>query len=258
MTTRITILGCGNSTGVPSADGDWGGCDRNEPRNRRLRSSILIEKDGTRVLVDAGPDLRQQMLMAEVGKLDAVIFTHVHADHSAGVDDLRPFVVYGGETPLPIYGYPELMEQLRVRFSYMFGGARKGYYDKPILEVRELQPRLKIGALDFTLFEQDHVVCRTIGIRIGAFAYSTDVKNLSEDAFAALEGVKTWVVAAVRREPHIAHAHLDQVLGWIERVRPSQAILTHLNYSMDYQNLMKTLPTGVEPAHDGRIIEIDG
>jgi phosphoribosyl 1,2-cyclic phosphate phosphodiesterase len=257
MTTRITILGCGNSTGVPSADGNWGTCDPNEPRNRRLRASILVEKDGTTVLIDAGPDLRQQLLSVGVKKLDAVIFTHVHADHSAGIDDLRPFVIYGG-TPLPIYGYPELMEQLKVRFSYMFGGALAGYYDKPILKLNDLPQRLRIGALDFTLFEQDHAVCRTAGIRTGAFAYSTDVKSLSDHAFATLDGVKTWVVAAVRRQPHIAHAHLDQVLGWIERVRPTQAILTHLNYSMDYQNLLKTLPAGVEPAHDGRIIEIDG
>jgi phosphoribosyl 1,2-cyclic phosphate phosphodiesterase len=140
----------------------------------------------------------------------------------------------------------------------MFGGSRAGYYDKPFLEIRETPTRLRIGALDFTLFEQDHVVCRTIGVRVGSFAYSTDVKNLPEAAFAALEGVQTWTVAAVRREPHIAHAHLAQVLGWIERVRPARAILTHLNISMDYRTLMQTLPAGVEPAHDGRIIEIDG
>jgi phosphoribosyl 1,2-cyclic phosphate phosphodiesterase len=257
MTIRITILGCGNSTGVPSADGGWGACDPNEPRNRRLRSSILIQKDDTSVLVDAGPDLRQQLLAANVRRLDAVIFTHVHADHSAGVDDLRPFVTYGG-APLPIYGYPELLEQLQRRFSYMFGGATRGYYDKPILEIRETPDRLRIGALDFTLFEQDHTVCRTIGIRVGDFAYSTDVKNLSDDAFAALHGVGTWTVAAVRREPHIAHAHLDQVLGWIERVKPAQALLTHLNFHMDYRDLLKTLPAGIEPAYDGKIIEIDG
>jgi phosphoribosyl 1,2-cyclic phosphate phosphodiesterase len=257
MTTKITILGCGNSTGVPMADGNWGGCDRNEPRNRRRRASILIEKDGTTVLVDAGPDLREQMLSAGVGRLDAVIFTHVHADHSQGIDDLRAFVTYGG-TPLPIYGYPELMDEIKVRFSYMFGGARAGYYDKPFLQAHDPAENLKIGSLDFTLFEQDHVVCRTIGIRTGSFAYSTDLKTLPEAAFAALEGVKTWVVAAVRREPHIAHAHLDQVLGWIERVKPNQAILTHLNLSMDYRHLLKTLPAGVEPAYDGRVIEIDG
>jgi phosphoribosyl 1,2-cyclic phosphate phosphodiesterase len=257
MTIRITILGCGNSTGVPSADGQWGTCDPAEPRNRRLRSSILVQKDDTTVLVDAGPDLRQQLLAANVRKLDAVIFTHVHADHSAGVDDLRPFVIYGGK-PLPIYGYPELLEQLRRRFSYMFGDSTKGYYDKPILEIHEAPDRLRIGALDFTLFEQDHVVCRTIGLRVGDFAYSTDLKNLPDEAFAALNVVKVWTVAAVRREPHIAHAHLDQVLGWIERVRPERAVLTHLNFSMDYRHLLQTLPAGVEPAHDGRIIEIDG
>jgi phosphoribosyl 1,2-cyclic phosphate phosphodiesterase len=247
MTTKITILGCGNSTGVPMADGHWGDCDRNEPRNRRLRSSILIEKDGT----------TEQMLTAGVSRLDAVVFSHVHADHSQGIDDLRAFVTYGG-TPLPIYGYPELMEQVRGRFSYMFGGAQAGYYDKAFLEIREPGAHLKIGALDLTLFEQDHVVCRTMGIRTGTFGYSTDVKTLPEAAFAALDGVKTWVVAAVRRQPHIAHAHLEQVLGWIERVKPTRAILTHLNLSMDYQNLLKTLPAGVEPAYDGRVIEIDG
>jgi len=257
MTIRITILGCGNSTGVPSADGQWGTCDPAEPRNRRLRSSILVQKDDTTVLIDAGPDLRQQLLQANVSKLDAVIFTHVHADHSAGVDDLRPFVIYGG-SPLPIYGYPELLEQLKIRFSYMFGGARKGYYDKPILEIRDTPDRLSIGGIDFALFEQDHTVCRSIGIRVGAFAYSTDVKNLSEAAFATLDGVKVWTVAAVRREPHIAHAHLDQVLDWIGRVKPERAILTHLNFSMDYRDLLETLPAGVEPGYDGRIIEIDG
>jgi phosphoribosyl 1,2-cyclic phosphate phosphodiesterase len=257
MTIRITILGCGNSTGVPSADGQWGTCDPQEPRNRRLRASILVQKGDTTVLVDAGPDLRQQLLAAGVGKLDAVIFTHVHADHSAGVDDLRPFVVYGG-SPLPIYGYPELLEQLQRRFSYMFGGATKGYYDKPILKIRETPDRLVIGGLDFHLFEQDHVVCRTIGLRVGDFAYSTDLKNLSDDAFAALRGVRTWTVAAVRREPHIAHAHLEQVLGWIGRVKPERGILTHLNFSMDYRNLLATLPAGVEPAFDGMVFEVDG
>jgi phosphoribosyl 1,2-cyclic phosphate phosphodiesterase len=256
MTTKITILGCGNSTGVPMADGHWGDCDPAERRNRRRRSSILIQKDDTTVLIDAGPDLREQMLSAGVTKLDAVIFTHAHADHTQGIDDLRAFVLYGG-TPLPVYGFPELMEQIRARFSYMFGGSMAGYYDKPFLAMHDAPPRLRIGALDFTLFEQDHTVCRTIGIRTGSFAYSTDVKNLPEAAFATLEGVKIWTVAAVRREPHIAHAHLDQILGWIERVGPKQAILTHLNISMDYNTLLTTLPNGVEPAYDGKVIYAD-
>ncbi|MDB5397436.1 MAG: fold metallo-hydrolase [Rhodospirillales bacterium] len=256
MTTQITILGSGNSTGVPMSDGHWGDCDPSEPRNRRRRSSILIEKDGTTVLIDAGPDLREQMLSAGVRKLDAVIFTHAHADHTQGIDDLRAFVLYGG-TPLPVYGFPELMQQIRARFSYMFGGSTAGYYDKPFLEMHDAPPQLRIGAIDFTLFEQDHTVCRTIGVRTGSFAYSTDVKRLPEAAFEALEGIKTWVVAAVRREPHIAHAHLDQILDWINRVGPEQAILTHLNISMDYRSLLASLPDGVEPAYDGRLIHVD-
>jgi phosphoribosyl 1,2-cyclic phosphate phosphodiesterase len=257
MTTRITILGCGNSSGVPMANGWWGDCDPAEPRNRRRRSSILIERDETVVLVDAGPDFREQALSAGVTRLDAVIFTHAHADHSQGIDDLRAFVEYGG-APLPIYAYPEIIDQFRIRFSYMFGGALAGYYDKPFIEAREAPPRLRIGALDFTLFAQDHTVCRTIGIRTGNFAYSTDVKSLSPEAFAALDGIDAWVIAAVRRQPHIAHAHLDQILDWIHRVGPSRAYLTHLNQSMDYRALLETLPAGIEPAYDGEVIEIDG
>ena len=256
MATKITILGCGNSTGVPMSNGYWGNCDPAEPRNRRMRSSILIERDGTTVLVDAGPDMRAQLLGAGVSKLDAVVFTHAHADHTQGIDDLRAFVLYGG-TPLPIYGFPELMEQIRARFSYMFGGARAGYYDKPFLEIRPAEPRLQIGAVDLTLFEQDHYVCRTIGVRTGSFAYSTDVKNLSDEAFETLSGIKTWVIAAVRREPHIAHAHLDVILEWIGRVGPEQAYLTHLNTSMDYRALRTSLPAGIEPAYDGKVIHVD-
>jgi phosphoribosyl 1,2-cyclic phosphate phosphodiesterase len=257
MTIRVTILGSGNSSGVPMANGWWGDCDPAEPRNRRRRSSILIERDDTVVLVDAGPDLREQALSAGITRLDAVIFTHAHADHTQGIDDLRAFVEYGGK-PLPIYAFPEIIEQLRVRFSYMFGGSMAGYYDKPFMDAREALPRIRIGALKFDLFEQDHTVCRTIGIRTGSFAYSTDVKALSEDAFATLAGIETWVISAVRRQPHIAHAHLALVLEWIGRVGASRAFLTHLNQTMDYRTLLESLPAGVEPAYDGKVIEFDG
>jgi phosphoribosyl 1,2-cyclic phosphate phosphodiesterase len=259
MTLRVTIMGSGNSTGVPMANGDWGRCDPLEPHNRRRRSSILIERDGTTVLVDAGPDLREQMLAVGAKRLDAVIFTHAHADHTQGIDDLRAFVDYrGGGTPLTVYGYPEILEQIENRFSYMMGGARKGYYDKPFLRMLPAPPRLTIGSIDFTLFEQDHTVCRTIGIRTGPFAYSTDVKNLPDGAFDVLAGVSTWVIAAVRREPHIAHAHLAQVLEWIARVKPDRAFLTHLNHTMDYRTLLSELPNGIAPAHDGLVVEHHG
>lgn len=256
MSLRVTVLGSGNSTGIPFANGQWGTCDPAEPRNRRRRSSILLERDGTRVLIDAGPDLREQMLSAKVDRLDAVVFTHAHADHSAGIDDLRPFGMFG-ERALPVYGYPEVMEQIRGRFGYMFGSGRPGYYDKPILQSIDAGPGLAIGALDLRFFEQDHTVCRTMGIRAGPFAYSTDVKALPEAAFDALSGLEAWLVAAVRREPHIAHAHLALVLDWIARVQPTRTFLTHMNQTMDYRTLFEELPDSVMPAYDGLAIEFD-
>jgi phosphoribosyl 1,2-cyclic phosphate phosphodiesterase len=159
---------------------------------------------------------------------------------------------------LPIYAYPEVLEQIRERFRYMFGRTgRKGYYDDPALLPIEVPDRMRLGALDFEFFEQDHTVCRTLGIRVDGFAYSTDVKELPDPALEALAGLKVWVVAAVRREPHVAHAHLDQVLGWIDRLRPERALLTHLNHSMDYRTLAAELPDSVQPAHDGFVIEFD-
>jgi len=256
MSLKVTVLGSGNSTGVPFATGVWGDCDPAEPRNRRRRASILIERDDTRVLIDAGPDLRDQMIQARIDRLDAVIFTHAHADHTAGIDDLRPFGMFGRD-PLPIYGFPEVLDQIRGRFRYMFGGGREGYYDQPILRAMETGPTLSIGALDFSFFEQDHTVCRTMGIRTGGFAYSTDVKALSDDAFDALSDLEVWVVAAVRREPHIAHAHLALVLDWIAHARPRRAFLTHMNQTMDYRTLFDELPDLIMPAYDGQTIEFD-
>ena len=257
MTLRITVLGTGNSAGVPMANGEWGACDPAEPRNRRLRSSILIEREGTRVLVDAGPDVRQQLLAAKIDRLDAVVFTHDHADHTQGIDDLRPFSLFGRDA-LPIYGFPEVLQNIQKRFRYMFGGGTPGYYDTPALVPQETPPRFRIGAIELTLFEQDHTVCRTAGIRAGRFAYSTDVKNLAQDAFGALDGVEVWVIAAIRREPHMAHVHLAQVLEWIARVQPDQAYITHMNQTMDYRTLCAELPGGVAPAYDGLVIELNG
>ena len=256
MGLKITVLGSGNSTGVPMANGSWGTCDPAEPRNRRCRASILIEQDGARILVDAGPDLRQQMLRVGIDRLDAVIFTHAHADHTQGIDDLRVFGEFGGN-PVPIYAFPEVLEQIRSRFRYMFGSGREGYYSQPSLEARDIAPRISIAGVDLTLFDQDHVVCRTLGIRVGSFAYSTDVKNLSAAAFDALTGLDVWLVAAVRREPHLAHAHLEEVLTWIRKAAPERAILTHLNHTMDYHGLSAELPAGIEPAYDGMTLELD-
>jgi phosphoribosyl 1,2-cyclic phosphate phosphodiesterase len=160
--------------------------------------------------------------------------------------------------PLPIYGFPEILQEIQRRFAYLFGGSHVGYYDKPLLRPVEAAERMRIGSLDVTCFEQDHAVCRTLGVRVGDFAYSTDVKILPDAALAALSGIDCWVVAAVRREPHIAHAHLDQILEWIERLSPEQAYLTHMNQTMDYRTLLEALPPGIAPAYDGLAIERDG
>jgi phosphoribosyl 1,2-cyclic phosphate phosphodiesterase len=256
VSLRVTILGCGNSIGVPMLGPRWGACDPNEPRNRRLRPAVLIECGGSRVLVDAGPDIREQLLRAEVASVDAVVLTHHHADHTAGLDDLRP-LAFGSEAPVEMHAEADTLADVERRFPYMFGkgGSRTGYYDTPILQGHVAGDRLHAGAVELQLFQQDHVVTTSLGMRIGPFAYSTDVQELNDHAWSVLEGVDTWVVAAVRREPHLAHAHLSKVLGWIERLRPRRAILTHLNHTMDYATLQTELPDGVEPAYDGMVLD---
>jgi phosphoribosyl 1,2-cyclic phosphate phosphodiesterase len=254
MTLKITVLGCGNSTGVPLLGPIWGDCDPNEPKNRRLRPSILVERAGRRVLVDAGPDVREQLLRAGIGWIDAVLFTHHHADHTAGIDDLRALTI--GRGPIDVYGDPHTLADIERRFPYMFGrGGRSGYYDKPILRAHEAGDRLALDGLELILFRQDHVVTTSIGMRIDGFAYSTDVQELDAHAWAVLAGVDTWLVAAVRRQPHMAHAHLEKVLGWIRTLRPRRAFLTHLNHTMDYAALLDELPSGVAPAYDGLVLE---
>jgi phosphoribosyl 1,2-cyclic phosphate phosphodiesterase len=254
---KITVLGCGNSTGVPMLGPIWGDCDPNEPRNRRLRPAVLIERAGRRVLVDAGPDIREQLLRANVATVDAILFTHHHADHTAGIDDLRALTI-ARRTPIDIFADRATLDDIERRFPYMFGrGGRSGYYDKPTLIAHEATDRLKLDGLDLSLFRQDHVVATSIGIRVGPFGYSTDVQELDDHAWATLAGIDTWLVAAVRRQPHIAHAHLDKVLGWIERLRPRQAFLTHLNHTMDYAGLCEELPAGIAPAFDGLVLEFE-
>lgn len=257
MTLKITVLGCGNSTGVPMLGPIWGDCDPDEPRNRRLRPAILIERAGKRVLVDAGPDIREQLLRAGIAWVDAIVFTHHHADHTAGIDDLRALTI-ARRSPVDIHADRDTLDDIERRFPYMFGhGSRSGYYDKPILVPHEAGNELDLGGLHLQLFRQDHVVATSIGIRVGPFAYSTDVQDLDDHAWATLAGVDTWLVAAVRRQPHLAHAHLDKVLGWIERLRPRRTFLTHLNHTMDYAGLREELPDGVEPAFDGMVLEFD-
>ncbi len=255
---RITLLGCGPSWGVPRIGGDWGACDPANPRNRRRRVSLLVEENGARLLVDTSPDLREQLLDADVRGLDAVLFTHAHADHLHGIDDLRSVNRLIGK-PLPIYADAGTLEEIRERFGYVFTPVRpeaKAAFYKPVLEPVTITGPFTVAGIAVTPFAQDHGFSATLGFRFGRFAYSTDVIRLDAAAFAALEGVETWIVDCIRRAPHVTHSHLEQTLDWIARVRPRRAILTHMDESLDYETLSRALPAGVEPGYDGLSFEV--
>ncbi len=252
---RVTILGCGTSGGVPRVGGDWGACDPTEAKNRRRRCSILVESERTSVLVDTAPDLREQLLDAEVTKLDAVIWTHEHADQVHGIDDLRGLYIRTGRA-LPGYAAPFTLPILTQRFGYCFAAsAGTGY--PPIVDLAPISGPLMVGDIDFRPFEQDHGFgARSLGFRFGDAAYSNDVVKLSEEAFTILKGVKLWIVDAMRYRPHPTHSHLEQTLGWIARVKPERAILTNMHIDLDYRQLCRELPPGVEPAYDGMVLDV--
>ena len=260
---RVTILGCGGSGGVPliggaGEGGEWGECDPAEVRNRRTRTSALIEgPSGGRLLVDAGPDLRQQLLAVGAGRLDAILFTHAHADHCLGIDDLRQVNRITGRA-LDAYGTRTTLQKLDDRFDYAFIGPTPPFFYRPALEGHRVAygDRFAVAGLEVEVFRQDHGVMDTLGLRIGRFAYSTDVVMLPEESMPALEGLDTWVVGCFQRRPHKVHANLDQVLEWVERLRPRRTVLTHMGTAMDYAALKRDLPPGIEPAHDGMILEV--
>jgi phosphoribosyl 1,2-cyclic phosphate phosphodiesterase len=251
---KITILGCGSSGGVPLIGNDWGACDPANPRNRRLRVSVLVEQDETALLVDTSPDMRQQLLAAQVKNITAVLYTHAHADHSHGIDDLRS-VNWLMKKSIPVYADEATMKELETKFSYIFTGSRvPGHFYKPSIIPMIIDGAFEIGGIKVQPFRQDHGYTHTLGFRFGDFAYSTDVRALDEEAFAALRGVKIWVVDCVREQPHPTHSHLAETLAWIERVRPERACLTHMNQTLDYEALRARLPVGVEPAYDGLVL----
>src|SRR5215470_17358951 len=255
---KATILGCGPSGGVPLIGNDWGACDPANPRNRRRRASILIEQGGTQILVDASPDMRMQLLDAGVARLDAILFTHAHADHCHGIDEVRALNRAMG-APIPIYAAPATLAELQQRFSYIFRpsdpAAGAAFY-KPALLPTAIQGPFEIAGVRVIPFAQDHGFSTTLGFRFGGLAYSTDVVALDEPAFAALEGVQAWIVDSYRRTLHPTHSHLARTLEWISRVQPTRAILTHMDVELDYETLLSELPAPVEPAYDGMAITL--
>ena len=263
---RVTLLGTGGSAGVPmvgGADGygEWGACDPAEARNRRTRASILIEadagQDSAGLLIDTSPDLRGQLLACGVRSVAAVLYTHAHADHILGVDDVRGLNRTAGR-PLAAYGTPTTLAEITNRFSYAFQPWQPPLFFRPVLVPTPVEPGeiIEVAGLRVRLFEQDHGFGRSLGLRAGGFAYSTDAVSLDDTAFAALEGVDTWVVGCFQREPHHTHAWLDRALEWVARVRPRRTVLTHMGNDLDWDWLLRHLPAGVEPGHDGMVIAV--
>ncbi len=248
---KLRILGCGTSSGVPRVGNDWGTCDPAEPRNRRRRVSILVEGGGCRVLVDTSPDLREQLLDAGVADIDAVIWTHDHADHCHGIDDLRQLFHARG-APVQGYARADTLATLRARFGYVFAG-KNGY---PAVAAAQLLPdRLQFGELSIRVVDQPHGPISSAGLRFECggktIVYATDFSQLTGDMAALYDAADLIVIDALRERPHPSHPHLAQALGWIEALGPARAVLTHMDQSMDYRSLCRTLPAGVEPAYDG-------
>ncbi len=266
---RVTILGCGSSGGVPRADGDWGACDPSEPRNRRTRCGLLLQlwadapgapRDATTVLIDTAPDLREQMIAARVAHVDAVLFSHDHADQTHGLDDLRAFVIRTRRRT-PVFMDAPTRATLTRRFDYCFE-SKKGY--PAILEDagslthgEDVLVEGPGGALALTPLDQDHGLgTASLGFRFGAGAYSNDLVALPERSMARLDGLDLWIVDALRYAPHPTHAHLEQALAWAAALGPKRTMLTNMHIDLDYQRLKAELPAGVEPAFDGWSIDL--
>jgi phosphoribosyl 1,2-cyclic phosphate phosphodiesterase len=260
---KVTVLGCGGSAGVPhiggpDGRGDWGACDASEKRNRRTRSSIVLHgDDGRRILVDCSPDLRLQLIDNGIASVDAVIFTHSHADHILGLDDVRMLnrII---DRPMPVRGDAHTLAELERRFDYAFLPWRPPGFVRPVLEPEPVRPgeSIHLAGMDLLLFEQDHGFGATLGVRLGRFAYCTDVVDLGDAAWESLSGVDTWMVDCFQREPHRTHAWLDLVVEWAAKLRVKRTILTHMGNDMDWGWMMRNLPLGFEPAFDGMEIII--
>src|SRR5580704_13000311 len=264
MTLKFTILGCGSSGGVPRPALGWGACDPSNPRNRRRRTSLLVERRNgagvTRILVDTSPDLREQLLDAEVDWLDAVLFTHEHADHTHGVDDLRALFI-AQRRRLDLYLDERTARSMHDRFGYCFKSPPGSDYP-PIATDHRLTPGQPVvvtgkgGTITALPLLQQHGDISSIGFRFGNFAYSCDLSGMPPETVAALSGLDVWVLDALRYRPHPSHLSLDEALHWIARLKPQRAILTNLHADLDYEELYAKLPANVEPAFDGMTIAV--
>jgi phosphoribosyl 1,2-cyclic phosphate phosphodiesterase len=264
MRLKVTILGCGSSGGVPRVGGDWGACDPANPKNRRRRCSILLQQgqgaDTTNILIDTSPDMREQMLSANVQHIDAVWYTHEHADHTHGIDELRGYFL-NQKNRIPVWADSATGSMLMTRFAYCVTQAPGSDYP-PILDLKNITPgtQLESGGAGGTIcglpFEVQHGNIRALGFRIGGMAYTPDVNAIPESSLKALQGLDLWIIDALRPKPHPTHFSLAESLQWIARLKPRRAILTNMHLDLDYARLKAELPEHVEPAFDGMCFEI--
>lgn len=258
MALRVTILGCGTSSGVPRIGPDWGACDPANPKNRRTRVSVLVESDTTTLLVDTSPDLREQLIAAGKIGIDAVLWTHDHADHTHGIDDMRQVFhhrrhVLKRREPIDGYARPQTLRLLQRRFSYAFEGG-EGYM--PIFTGRELTGEpVRIGDIDIAYVDMPHGPIWSTGFRFThggkSIGYATDFHVITDEMIALFSGLDLWIADALRETPHPTHSHLAQTLEAIEKTSPKRAYLTHMDQSMDYDHLCSILPPQIWPAYDG-------
>jgi phosphoribosyl 1,2-cyclic phosphate phosphodiesterase len=257
---RFTILGCGSSGGVPRLGGHWGDCDPTNPRNVRRRCSLLVERDGrdgtTAVLIDTSPDLRSQLLDTGTGRLDGVVYTHSHADHVHGIDDLR-MIVFNMRARLPVWADGATQNELLSRFAYAFVQPQGSPYP-PILDIRTIDGAFEVeglgGPIPFRPFHVGHGSIDSLGFRIGNVAYLPDVIEIYDAAWDALQDLDCWILDALRRTPHPTHAHLERTLEWIARSGVPRGVLTNMHVDLDYERMRAETPDNVEPAHDGLVL----
>ena len=255
---RVTILGCGTSGGVPRPGGkdglgEWGAANPEDARNRRRRCSILVQDKGKTLLIDTSPDVRSQLLDAHVERVDAVIWTHDHADQVHGIDDLRPYALRQGR--IESWADQRTYGILRQRFGYCFEAEGSGFYN-PIYQPNLIEGPFEAAGVPVVPFLQDHGTVPSLGFRFGRLAYANDVVTLPEEAFVAMAGVEVMIVDAMRYRPHPTHAHFDRALEWIKRVNPKRAFLTNLHVDMDYAEVDRLTPPHVHPCQDGLVIEV--
>ncbi|MGC6531077.1 MAG: MBL fold metallo-hydrolase [Candidatus Puniceispirillaceae bacterium] len=251
----ITILGCGTSVGVPALGrAGWGACDPTNSKNRRMRCALLVQTSTTTILVDAGPDIRNQLLPHQLSKIDALLITHTHSDHIAGLDDVRTYY-WPDRIKIPVYATAHHGSDIVTRFPYLFTKLETSpSYFEPPLDMHDIAAgqSLQIGDVTIDIMHQDHGNATSLGFLFnGVCGYSTDVVDMPDENFEKLSGVDLWIVEALREQTHQAHSHLAQTLDWISRVQPKQAYLTHLGLESDYDEVEKMTPSHVSPAFDG-------